>query len=107
MLNQADVEEEIWALEEEGARYIRDGDDGDTEKSITFYHDQFLGWPEVESLLVDKTGILQLIIKDIASDGTTYSFEIERLGFRLFENTATTHLCSISASGAWGSPTSS
>lgn len=41
--------------------------------------------------MVDKKGIRQIIKNDIAVSGS-YRFEIERLGIRIFENTATTHL---------------
>ena len=82
------VEEEIWALEEAGARHIRDGD---LAKSLSYYHEKFLGWPEVASPLVDEQGIREIIENDIAVSGS-YTFEIERMGIRIFENTATTHL---------------
>ena len=91
------LEGEIWAREEAGARHIRDGD---LENSLTYYHDRFLGWPEVASPLVDKKGIRKIIEDDISVAGS-YTFEIEKLGIRIFENTATTHLifhCSGKAS---------
>ncbi len=39
-----EIAETIWALEEAAeASFCA----GDPDKSISFYHDQFLGWPEL------------------------------------------------------------
>jgi hypothetical protein len=50
---ESDTAETIWALEEACEASLCAGD---YEKSISFYHDDFLGWPEVASPLMGRDG---------------------------------------------------
>ena len=80
--------ETIWALEEACEAAFRAGDQ---DKSISFYHDQFLGWPEPTRPLMDRSDLLSWNKKD-ASELGAYTFKIERSGIRIIGNTATTNL---------------
>ena len=85
---ESDMAETIWALEEACEASLCAGD---YEKSISFYHDDFLGWPEVASPVMDKSDLLSLIKREVP-EANAYSFEMERSGIRVIGNTATTNL---------------
>ncbi len=58
---ESQLAETIWALEEAcEASFCA----GDPEKSISFYHDQFLGWPEPTLPLMSRDDMLSWMKKD-------------------------------------------
>jgi ketosteroid isomerase-like protein len=85
---ESQMAETIWALEEACEEAFRAGDH---EKSISFYHDQFLGWPEPTRPLMDRNDLLRWNKKD-ASELGAYTFKMERSGIRIVGNTATANL---------------
>jgi hypothetical protein len=85
---ESQTAETIWALEEACEAAFRAGEH---EKSISFFHDQFLGWPEPTRPLMDRSDLLRWNKKD-ASELGAYTFKIERSGIRIIGNTATTNL---------------
>lgn len=85
---ESQTAETIWALEEAcEAAFCA----GDHQKSISFFHDQFLGWPEPTRPLMDRSDLLRWNKKDALELGA-YTFKIERSGIRIIGNTATTNL---------------
>jgi hypothetical protein len=85
---ESQVVETIWGLEEAcEAAFCA----GDHEKSISFFHDQFLGWPEPTRPLMDRSDLLRWNEKEGPALGS-YTFKIERSGIRIIGNTATTNL---------------
>lgn len=57
------MKEEIRALEETWYAHHRDGI---PEKAFSLLHERFLGWPAVDSLIVDKDGLIEFITKEDA-----------------------------------------
>ena len=84
MKNQ--VEEQIWALEEEFEAHMRDGD---TDQSFAMLHDQLLVWATPAPLLADKKTMVRFLEKDLSGVGS-YSCEIERIGLRVLGKAAIT-----------------
>ena len=84
MKNQ--VEEQIWALEEEFEAHMRDGD---PDQSFAMLHDQLLVWATPAPLLADKKTMVCFLEKDLSEAGS-YSCEFERVGIRVLGNIAIT-----------------
>jgi hypothetical protein len=82
------MEEEIWALEE--AWYAHHSA-GTPEKAFALLHDRFLGWPAVESPVVDKDGLIAFLREDDAEiDFCKFEFE-DPSGVQLVGDTAINH----------------
>ena len=84
MKNQ--VEEQIWALEEEFEAHMRDRN---PDQSFAMLHDQLLVWATPEPLLADKKTMVCFLKKDL-SEAESYSYEIERVGIRVLGKAAIT-----------------
>ena len=82
------MEEEIWALEEDWYSHHRDGS---PDKAYALLHDRFLGWPAVDSSLVDKEGLIAFIRMDDA-DIESFGFEFQDpSGVQVIGDTAINH----------------
>ncbi len=66
------MDNEIWNLENAWYTYYRDGE---PEKANALVHDDFLGWPAVESSIVDKKGLNEFVLEEEAAIGS-YEFDI-------------------------------
>ena len=66
------MNEEIWDLENTWYAHHRDGE---PDKAYALVHDDFLGWPAVESSVVDKEGLITFILEEDAGIDS-YEFEI-------------------------------
>jgi hypothetical protein len=80
-------EEKIWSLEEE---YISNFKDANHNAILSFYHSQFLGWPDSELHPVDKEGAVKYLVKEYP-DPIQVVFEIKREGIKIVDNIAITH----------------
>ena len=82
------MEKEIRALEEAWYSHHRDGP---PEEAYALLHDNFLGWPAVDSSVVDKDGLIEFIK---AEDANVESFRFEfqdPFGVQVIGNTAINH----------------
>lgn len=84
---QAQVEAEIWGLEEAYISYFRDAAH---DKVIPLWHDQFLGWPNSEFRPANKKAVVSYL-KRVAPLPGNWSFEIERAGIQIYGDVAITH----------------
>ena len=81
------MEKEIWALEQ--AWYTHHCE-GTPEKAYALLHDQFLGWPAVESSVVDKDGLIAFIEEEEA-EVDFCDFELDPSAVRVMGDTAINH----------------
>ena len=82
------MEDEIWALEEAWYTHHREGA---PEKAYALVHDDFLGWPAIESSVVDKAGLITVITEeDSGVDFCDFEFQEPR-GVRVIGDTAINH----------------
>jgi hypothetical protein len=82
------LEKEIWALEQAWYAHHRDGA---PDKAYALLHDRFLGWPTVDSSVLDKDGMIALITEEDAGIGV-WDFELQDpTGVRVIGDTAINH----------------
>jgi hypothetical protein len=82
------MEEEIWALEETWYAHHRDRA---PDQAFALIHDRFLGWPAVESSIVDKEGLIAFITdEDAGVDFCDFEFE-DPSGVQVMGDTAINH----------------
>ena len=82
------MEEEIWALEEAWYAHHRDGA---PDRAFALLHDRFLGWPAVESLVIDKEGLIAFIREEDAGvDFCGFEFQ-DPSGLQVIGDTAINH----------------
>ena len=82
------MKSEIWKLENAWYAHHRDGV---PDKAYALLHDDFLGWPAVESSVVDKEGLIVFITEEDAGIDS-YEFEIGNPSdVQLIGNTAVNH----------------
>ena len=82
------MEEEIWALEEAWYAHHRDGA---PDKAFVLLHDRFLGWPAVESPIVDKEGLIAFVKEEDAEvDFIRFEFQ-DPSAVRVIGDTAINH----------------
>ncbi len=82
------MEEEIWALEEAWYSHHRDGA---PDKTFAMTHDRFLGWPSIDSSILDKAGLIAFI-KDEDADIESFRFEFQNpSGIQVIGDTAINH----------------
>ena len=82
------MDEEIWALEHD---WYGHHCDGEPEKAYALLHENFMGWPTVDSSVIDGPGMIDLITeedKDIAS--CEFALEDPR-GVQVVGDTAINH----------------
>jgi ketosteroid isomerase-like protein len=81
---QPDVEEQIWALEEAYLTYHRDANH---QQILPMWHDQFLGWPDLEPKPADKKAVTRRLERKYP-EPASWSFTIEPAGIRVIGNVA-------------------
>lgn len=82
------MERNIWNLEEAWYSYHRDGA---PENAYSLVHDHFLGWPAIDSSVVDKAGLIAVVTKE-GAEADFYEFEFEDpLGIQIIGDTAINH----------------
>ena len=80
-------EEKIWSLEEEYISYFKDANHN---AILSFYHSQFLGWPDSELHPADKERAAEFLVEKYP-EPTQVVFEIKREGIRVLDDIAITH----------------
>ena len=80
-------EEKIWSLEKEYISYFKEANH---KAILSFYHPQFLGWPDSESHPVDKEGAAKYL-KEKYPGPIQADFEIKREGIKILADIAITH----------------
>ena len=81
---QREVEEEIWALEEAYFTYHQAANHG---RILPMWHDQFLGWPDLEPRPADKKAVTRRLERRYA-EPASWTFTIERAGIQVVGNVA-------------------
>jgi ketosteroid isomerase-like protein len=81
------VEEEIWSLEEEYISYFREANHNAIQ---SFYHPQFLGWPDSESHPAGKERAMKYLAEK-HPESIQVNSQINREGIRILGNIAITH----------------
>ena len=81
---QREVEKQIWALEEAYLAYHRDANH---ERILPMWHDQFLGWPDLEPEPADKKAVARRLERKYP-EPASWTFTIERAGIRVTGNVA-------------------
>jgi len=81
------VEKEIWSLEED---YISYFGKANHEAILSFYHSQFLGWPDSELNPAGKTRAAEFLVEKYP-EPTQSVFKIKREGIRIAEDVVITH----------------
>lgn len=79
-LNGNEVENEIWALEEE---YVTAFKNADHRKILDFYHQNFLGWPDSQDSPAGKSEA-EKFLKEHYPLPVRGNFQIDRAGIRVF-----------------------
>jgi len=80
-------EEEIWTLEE---NYISNFKKANHKEILSFYHSDFLGWPDSELHPADKEGAAKYLAGRYP-EPTQVDYKIKREGIRILNNIAITH----------------
>ena len=80
-------EEKLWSLEEDYISYFKEANHN---AILSYYHSQFLGWPDSELHPVDKEGSAKYL-EEKYPEPTQVDFEIKREGIRILDNIAITH----------------
>ncbi|MCW8809416.1 MAG: nuclear transport factor 2 family protein [Ignavibacteriaceae bacterium] len=80
-------EEKIWSLEEEYISYFKEANH---EAILSFYHSQFLGWPDSELHPADKEGAAKYLAERYP-EPTQVDYEIKREGIRILDNIVITY----------------
>ena len=86
------VEEEIWSLEEDYISYFREANH---KEILSFYHSQFLGWPDSESHPAGKKRARKYLEEKHPKPIQVVS-QINREGIRILGNIVITHYLLIS-----------
>ena len=86
------VEEEIWFLEEDYISYFKEANH---QAILSFYHSQFLGWPDSELHPAGKKRAAKFLEENYPEPIQVVS-KISREGIRILENLAITHYLVIS-----------
>jgi len=81
------VEEEIWSLEED---YISYFGKANHEAILSFYHSQFLGWPDSRNHPAGKESAAKFL-KENYPESTQSVFKIKRKGIRVVEGVVIIH----------------
>jgi ketosteroid isomerase-like protein len=81
---QPEVEKQIWALEEAYLAYHRDANH---QRILPMWHDQFLGWPDLEPQPADKRAAARRLERRYP-EPASWTFTIERAGIRVAGNVA-------------------
>ena len=81
------VEEKIWSLEEEYISYFKEAKHS---AILSFYHSQFLGWPDSDLHPADKERAANYL-EEKYPEPIQVVFEIKREGIRILNNIAITH----------------
>ncbi len=81
------VEAEIWSLEKE---YIANFGDANHNAILSFYHSQFLGWPDSELHPTDMEGAKKYLEEKFSEPSQIVS-QINQEGIRILGNIAITH----------------
>jgi hypothetical protein len=81
------VEEKIWSLEEEYISYFKEANHS---AILSFYHSQFLGWPDSELCPADKQRAARYLVEKYP-EPIQVVFEIRKEGIRILNNIAITH----------------
>jgi hypothetical protein len=81
------VEEKIWSLEEEYISYFKEANHS---AILSFYHSQFLGWPDSDLHPADKERAANYLEEKYPVP-IQVVFEIKREGIRILNNIAITH----------------
>ena len=81
------VEEKIWSLEEEYISYFKEAN---YNAILSFYHSQFLGWPNSELHPADKKRAAKYLVEKYP-EPIQVVFEIKQEGIRVLDHIAITH----------------
>ncbi len=84
--NLSPEQREVWSMEEAYWRYYNDGD---VERYMTLWHDDFIGWPDGFDQPTRKDGIRQSFQRNVADGWTLTELRVE--GVQLFGGIAVTH----------------
>ena len=87
------VEEEIWSLEED---YISNFSEANHKAILSFYHSQFLGWPDSELHPAGKKRAAKYLEENYP-EPIQVNFQISREDIRILEDIAITHYLVISS----------
>jgi len=87
------VKGEIWSFEEDYISYFREANH---KAILSFYHSQFLGWPNSELHPAGKKRA-EKFLEENYPEPIQLVFQIKREGIRILGNTAITHYLLISS----------
>lgn len=82
-----EVEQEVWRLEEQ---YISAFKNADHARILSFYHPEFLGWPDSEERPAGIKAVPEYLTKHYPQP-LSATFEIDRAGIRVFGDVVITH----------------
>ena len=95
----SEVEDEIWALEEE---YVSAFKNADHDRILAFYHEDFLGWPDSQDRPAGRNEA-EKFVKTHYAQPVPGSFQIDRAGIRVFGDVVVTqYVLSVSKRDADG-----
>ena len=82
-----EVTEEIWSLEEDYISYFKESNHN---AILSFYHSEFLGWPDKESHPSNKKRAIQFL-KENYSEPLQVDYQFNREGIKILGDIAITH----------------